>query len=105
MRDQRRDIQLLHSLGWSYPKITKHIDTTKQQVQYACQGLATPRKCEGRPPKLNAEQVQQLVEFVTASKIGWRMFYSRLATTLNFECGEHTIQFALKKEGFNRRIA
>jgi hypothetical protein len=53
-RDGRRDIQLL---GWSYSKIATFTHATERQIQYACQALATPRKCDGQPRKLSSEQV------------------------------------------------
>jgi transposase len=104
-RDDRRSVHLLRSLGWSYVRISKHLHCTERQVQWTCQHPATPKKRVGRPTKLNAQQVEKLIEFVTASRTGRRMSYSKLATTLNFGCSEHAIRSALKREGFTRRLA
>ena len=102
--DQRHDVQLLRSLGWSYPKIAKHVDATERQVQYACQGPATPQKCSGRPLKLNSSQIEELIKFITASRIGRQMSYLQLVKILDFSCGEHAIRSTLKKKGFNQCV-
>ena len=104
-RDQRRDIQLLRELGWSYPKIASFIDATERQVQYACTNPATPRKRSGRPQLLTQEQTETLIEFVTSSREGRRMSYQKLASSLGFNCGVYTIQGTLERHGFHCRIA
>ena len=54
-RDQRRDCQLFHSIGWSYSQIHKHTGATYTQVAKACQpgAHATPKKGTSRPPILS----------------------------------------------------
>ena len=43
-RDQKRDIQLLHSIGWSYSQIEKQLPfkPTKNQIHYAYTTRPTP---------------------------------------------------------------
>jgi hypothetical protein len=68
MHDQKRDCQLLHSIGWSYPKIERHTGFTYNQIGKACrESQSTPRKKSGRPPVLTQAQVEELVEFVCTS--------------------------------------
>ena len=43
LHDQRRDIQLLHNIGWSYSQIHRHTSYSIRQIRTACQ-KATPRK-------------------------------------------------------------
>ncbi|KAG4426967.1 hypothetical protein IFR05_017550, partial [Cadophora sp. M221] len=68
-RDQRRDITLLHSIGYSYSQIQNTLPyrPTIRQIRYACNARATPQKKTGRPPILTQAQVEELVEFVCAS--------------------------------------
>ena len=48
-RNQRRDCQLLHSIGWSYSQINKQTGYTIRQIGLACV-KATPKKSTGHPP-------------------------------------------------------
>ena len=50
-RDQRRDIQLLHSIGWSYSQIRRHTIAIISQIRTSLI-KAIPRKRPGRPPIL-----------------------------------------------------
>ena len=104
-RDQRRDIQLLRSLGWKYKDIERFTKATPSQVYTACTIRATPTKRPGRPPLLTQAQIEELIEFVCASKENRRMSYDQLAKTLGFGVKRHTIRTILLKEGFHRRLA
>ena len=106
-RDQRRDIQLLRSIGWKYDAICKHLEfrPTKHQVRKACSSRPTPTKRVGRPPVLTQAQIEELVEFVYASTKNRRMSYEKLASTLNFGVKKDAIRTALAPEGFYRRLA
>jgi len=51
-----------------------------RQVRYALDNEAlTPKKKSGRPPLLDAEQRQQLVDYVCSSRKTRRMTYKELA--------------------------
>ena len=52
-RDQRRDIILLHSIGWSYAQIRRQTGFTVAQIGRACRAdRPTPQKRNSRPPIL-----------------------------------------------------
>ena len=105
-RDQKRDCQLLHSIGWSYSQIHKKTSFTLNQVAHACQDLrATPRKRGGRPLILSQAQVEELVEFVCASAKNRRMSFTQLAEVMDFGVKKQAIRSALLREGFHRRLA
>ena len=104
-RDQRRDVQLLRSLGWQYKAIRYHTSFEIRQIEYALKQPATPKKSTGRPPLLSHAQVEELIEFVYASKKNRRMSYKQLALALNFGVKEFAIRTALQHEGFYRRLA
>lgn len=106
-RDQRRDCQLLHSIGWSYSQIREQTRFTIRQIQGACQvgARSTPKKKSGRPPLLTQAQVEELVEFVCASSTNRRMSFTKLAEVLDFGVKKQAIRTALLREGFHRRLA
>jgi transposase len=105
-RDQRRDIQLLRSLEWSYKDIHKRFPTFSiRQIEYACLQTPTPKKRQGRPPIMSQAQVEELVEFVCASQYNRRMSYQKLAEVIGFGVKKGAIRTALEKEGFHRRLA
>ncbi|KAH6679002.1 hypothetical protein B0J14DRAFT_579812 [Halenospora varia] len=83
-RDQRRDCQLLHSIGWSYRQIHTHTRRMIRQIGSAC-AKATPKKSSGRPPLLTQAQVKELVEFVCVSSENRQMSFRKLTEVLDFE--------------------
>ena len=103
-RDQRRDIQLLHSIGWSYSQIHRQTQATLSQIRTAIV-KATPQKRSGRPPILTQAQVEELVEFVCASSINRRMSFQKLAEVMDWGVKKDAIYTALLREGFYRRLA
>ena len=105
-RDQKRDCQLLHSIGWSYSQIHKQTSYSIYQIATVCQAeQATPKKRSGRPPVLTQAQVEELVEFVCASATNRRMSFAKLAEVLDFGVRRDAIRNALLREGFHRRLA
>jgi len=105
-RDQKRDCQLLHSIGWSYSQIHKQTSYSIHQIATACQAeRATPKKRSGRPPVLTQAQVEELVEFVCTSATNRRMSFAKLAEVLDFGVRRDAIRNALLREGFHRRLA
>jgi transposase len=105
-RDQRRDCQLLHLIGWSYSQIHKQTSFTIHQIAKACQvERATPKKRSGRPSTLTQAQVEELVEFVCASAINRRMSFAQLAKVLDFGVKRDAIRTALLCKGFHLRLA
>ena len=93
-RDQRRDVQLLHNIGWSYNQIHKHTSHSIRQIQTAC-SKATPQKRSGQPPLLTQAQVEELVEFVCASSTNRRMSFQKLAEVMDWGVKKQAIRSAL----------
>lgn len=109
-RDQRRDIRLLYSIGWSYKQIQDHYAEHKptiRQIKYTCRAStpASPKKRCGRPSTLTPAQVDELVAFVCASPENRQMSFARLAEKLDFGVKKDAIRAALAREGFHRRLA
>ena len=108
-RDQRRDILLMRSLGFTYAKISSHLKVTERAVQYTCEkGEATPQHHNaGRAPKLSTSEVDTLVEFITSSRKTRRMTYLQLAEHFwpEGEVGVESVKKALHKRGYRRRVA
>ncbi|OJD23870.1 hypothetical protein ACJ73_04772, partial [Blastomyces percursus] len=74
-RDERHEILTLRDACFTYDQIVSHfwrmrrVKITHRQVQYACQQeYPTPKKRPGRPVKLTEEQVNEIIEFITASR-------------------------------------
>lgn len=95
-RDQRRDVQLMQSLGISQSAIATRTGLTLSQVQYAASHPASPKKRSGRRPALTEAQVEDLIAFITASKEGRRMPYCKLPQALGFTVGEYCIRHTLR---------
>jgi hypothetical protein len=106
-RDQRRNCKMAYWCGLNNHQIVEKVGINVRQVRYALDNEApTPKKKSGRPPLLNSEQRQQLVDFVCSSKKTRRMTYKELAEEFCYwDCGPDTIKTALDWEGFNVRIA
>jgi hypothetical protein len=84
------------------PDIAAILNITAKRVAYALNNKApTPKKQTGRPSKLNAEQRQQLVNYVYSSRKTRRITFKELAQEFNYwEVGEEAIKNTLKREGF-----
>ena len=76
-----------------------------RQIEYALKHRATPKKSSGRPQLPTHAHVEELVEFVCASRKNGRMSHKQLAFTLEFNVTEDIIRRALDREGFHRRLA
>jgi transposase len=106
-RDQRRNCKMAYRCGLDDYQIAEKVGIDVRQVRYALDNEApTPKKKSGRPPLLDAEQRQQLVDFVCSSRKTRRMTYKELAKEFCYwNCGSDAIKTALDKEGFKVRIA
>ncbi|KAH7110183.1 hypothetical protein EDB81DRAFT_588479, partial [Dactylonectria macrodidyma] len=67
------------------------------QVQLTVTTQAIPRRRPGRPPILTTAQVEELIEFVCASKNGRRMAFDQIPRALGWSCSEYAIRYALRK--------
>lgn len=105
-RDQKRDVQMAYRCGLNTRQIMDMLDLTQRQVLFALDTPPTPKKPTGHPPALNAEQRQQLVDYVCASRENRRMNYEELAKEFCYwQVGWKAIKAALDKEGFHSRWA
>jgi transposase len=108
-RDQRLRIRTLHfDANWTYQQITDELKITLRQVQHACQAeTASPKKRSGRPRLLSKEQVDELVDFVCASKTNRQMSYLALSVQAFPEWGVslYAIRSGLTSRGFKRCVA
>ncbi|KAJ9292418.1 hypothetical protein DTO271G3_8799 [Paecilomyces variotii] len=107
-RDQRRDIQLMRRLGYTYEQISRELGITQRQVQYTCQlpiEHPTPQKPPGRSSSLSEEQMDEIEAFITGSREGRRMPYKKLIRHFNLDISEAVLARALKKRGYSRYIA
>lgn len=104
-RDQRRDIQLLRDLGWKHKDIHRHTGASLRQIGTACTLRATPRKSKGRPPILTESQIDELVDFVCATRANRRLSYEKVAEKMDFGVKKDAIRAALEKRGYHRRLA
>jgi transposase len=109
IRDQRRDILLMRSLGFTYKQIASHLNVTERAVAYSCKKMkATPQhKNAGRPARLQQNEVDKIIDFMRQSRRTRQMTANQLAFEL-FPDGDVSgsmVDAALKKRGYNRRIA
>jgi transposase len=109
-RDQRRDILLLRRRGDSYEQIARFLDVSFATVQYTCTSKkATPQhKKTGRPPALDSDEVDALIEFVKSSRRTRRMTFDQLKQELYSDrplVGTEAIKYALRKRGYYCRLA
>ena len=102
-RDQRREIQTLRSIGWSFAAIANHCNVTERQVQYACAHPATPRKRQGRPATALEEFDQQIKTMVTRDSASRRLSYKEIAEITNSTVSR--VRQTLRRLGYRRSVA
>ena len=79
-RDQRVQIYTLRGLGFTHLAIGNQLGITERRVQYdLARQCLTPKKRNGRPHALNAQQEVELEEFVTSSSEARQMSHLELA--------------------------
>ena len=94
-RDQRRDCQLLRSIGWRYKQIQEKTGFSQHQIQYACTSPATPTKQSGHLPTLTQAQIEDLIGYVCMSARNRRLSFQQLAEELDLGVGRWAIRTAL----------
>ena len=102
-RDQRREIQTLRSIGWSFTAIANHCDVTERQVQHACANPATPRKRRGRPSATTEDYEQQIEAMVTCDSAGRRLTYKEIAAATDSTVSR--VRQTLRRLGYRRCVA
>ena|SRR5579871_1523388 len=101
-RTQRIEARVLKRAGKKYREIAPFLGLTIRQVGIACRDLrATPRRRSGRPPVLTASQLDELIEFISASKENRRLPFWRLAIVFEWEgVSVGAIRSALARAGY-----
>ena len=66
---------------------------------------ATPVKQPGRPSQLSDAQVDEIIDFITASKVGRQMAYKTVVKILELGVTDKCLGRALKKRGYTRCVA
>ena len=104
-RDQRRDVKLMHRLGYTQAAISLQLDLSINQVQYAISQPETPKRRSGRNPILSEAQIQDLVAFISASKTNRRTNWRSLPKAMGWDISWYCIRRALIGLGYKRYIA
>jgi len=92
-RDRRKKILPMTNLGYSQRAIAAYLKVTRRIVQYTQQiEQATPTKPKGQPPKLHEEQVDEIIEFISASKQNRRTPYYRIIDILQLDISCHALR-------------
>ncbi|QSS52078.1 hypothetical protein I7I53_07583 [Histoplasma capsulatum var. duboisii H88] len=89
-----------------YQKISDRLEITYRRVQYTCENeIATSRKHTGHSSQLSEEHMDEIIEFISASRINCQMLYKKLIIVLHLEINEKCLGRALKRRGYSHRIA
>jgi hypothetical protein len=100
-REERIQARILARVGFKYAEGADTLKLIIRQVGYAIRNGATPRRRTGRPPILTINQIDELIEFVIASKPNRRMAFWRLAHELGWEgVSASAIRSALARAGY-----
>lgn len=67
-RDQRLQAQTLRAADFTYAQIREQTGLTLHQVQYAITHPLTPQKREARPFVLSEAEVEQIIDWIYASR-------------------------------------
>lgn len=104
-RDERLRCRHYYELGLTHEQIHQKTNYSIRQIQRACATRATPQKRSGRPVILTQAQVEEVIEFVSASKRNRRIPYDKVCRALDLPVKAHALGRALRIEGYHRRIA
>jgi transposase len=104
-RDQRLQIQALHTAGLKQQEIEHQLRISRNQVRYAIKHPATPSKKRGRHSQLSNEEIERIIEWVCASAANRRCPWERIPLKVGLDTSYYTVRYALRKAGFSRRLA
>ncbi|KAG5998555.1 hypothetical protein E4U52_007626 [Claviceps spartinae] len=101
---ERAEIRtLFFTAGMTKPNIAAKTGYGISQIRRAIRD-PVPAARSGRPPVLSAEQQQELVEFVTATKKNRGLSFLNISTSLfDGAFGEYAIRSTLRRLGFSRK--
>jgi Transposase len=63
------------------------------------------KNAEGRPPALNQEELNRIIEWICASQGNRRTAWIQIPITLELNIGFYALRTALRNAGFARRVA
>lgn len=103
--DRRRVRTLKFEALFTYSRITALIGFSEKQIRNALiSAVPTPRS--GRPPVMTASEVEELIEYISASRQNRRRSYTELSDVLfDIRFGEAAIRSTLKRLGYRRYVA
>lgn len=102
-RDDRLRILTLRDAGLPCTAISKQLHLSYRQVQYTCQTQqASPKKPKGQPPKLSEEKMDEIIDWISASKHNRRKPFYQVINELDLGVTVPTLRRALKKRGYTR---
>jgi transposase len=104
-RDDRLRVRTLLEIGWSIRATARHLGLSKGQVAYASNKPPTPQKRSGRPLVLDQNTIEQIIEWICASKAHRRSRWDQIPRKLGLDIGYYAVGYALRKAGFSRRLA
>jgi transposase len=103
---QRIEIQTLHShSGLSYSQIADKLKIPRSTVRKVIFTPSTPKKPQGRPPKLNTPLRLHLIQRATLNAYHRRLTYEEVANLKGIQACRRTLRAAFKKHQYHRRVA
>ncbi|RKF84262.1 hypothetical protein GcM1_129006 [Golovinomyces cichoracearum] len=106
----RSKIRALANTGMSCRNISNLLHLTERQVQYVLTQSVTPKKNRwGRKYAMSGDKAQELVNWVLSDSSHREAKFSEIPTTTPYlnlvNVGEKAIRSALKRNGYERRVA
>lgn len=104
--DESLVCRALAEAGHTHALIQEQTGLSLRQISYTiASNHAMPQKRSDRPPKLQPDQVDELVTFVCQSRATRQMIYLALASHFRaWEVSEYTIRYASRGRGFTRCV-
>lgn len=106
-RDDRIKINTLRSVGWTYEAIAAYMNCSQRQMQYTVsESKVTLTKRAERSIVVCQQDVNTIVDFVTSTKTGRQMAWSRIPIALSMTyITTRQIFGILRRAGFSRYVA
>lgn len=104
-RDQRRDILLMRSLGYTYQRISDHLHISYRAVQYTCEAKSCEPGKPGPITKLSEQQMDEVERFIISSPENRQLSYAAVIESLRLSVKPGCLRQQLQKRGYSRRKA